>query len=437
MKKNGYDIFISYRRVGGAQYARILQLMLIQRGYRVFLDYDELTDGVFSEKIKAAISEAPVFIFVLSKGALARCVNEGDWVRQEITLALDHGKHIIPVNPDNEFDGIPEGLPDAISHSIGSHQHSEISFGQALGVTIDLLIQNRLAPTLGKRDVMEHKDEDYDAAKETLRRQDAHNRFMKRLGIICAIIVVALVLGTCFLFWKHQKDKENQQREAEELAVLRSELESKYSAFGLHLNSDLTKSQLCTLDTLLSNMQPVRPDTLWMSQFEFTIGQWYGIKGETFDEGLRYIPVKGKTMGEILCFIDTLSTITGGIPFALPSADEWEYAAHGGFYHEKSLYAGSDHVDSVAWYLENSEGKPHCSDGRQGKLPNHLDLYDMCGNVGEICMTPFDVGADDGRWIVCGGNYTSQASAVTISSRVGIHADTPDPTVGFRIIIRK
>ena len=45
--KQKYDIFISYRRTDGAQYARILQLMLAQRGYKVFIDYDELTDGKF------------------------------------------------------------------------------------------------------------------------------------------------------------------------------------------------------------------------------------------------------------------------------------------------------------------------------------------------------------------------------------------------------
>ena len=81
-----YDIFISYRRNGGAQYARILQLMLIQRGYKVVLDYDELTDGIFCEKIKNAIKDAPVFIIVLSKGSMERCVNEDDWVRKEMTL---------------------------------------------------------------------------------------------------------------------------------------------------------------------------------------------------------------------------------------------------------------------------------------------------------------------------------------------------------------
>lgn len=89
---NRYDIFISYRRVGGAQYARILQLMLSQRGYRVFLDYDELKDGIFGKKIKAAILEAPVFMLVLSKNALDRCKNDDDWVREEILFAIEGGK---------------------------------------------------------------------------------------------------------------------------------------------------------------------------------------------------------------------------------------------------------------------------------------------------------------------------------------------------------
>ena len=35
-----YDVFISYRRDDGAQYARIMQLQLENRGYKVFLDYE-------------------------------------------------------------------------------------------------------------------------------------------------------------------------------------------------------------------------------------------------------------------------------------------------------------------------------------------------------------------------------------------------------------
>lgn len=148
-----YDIFISYRRTTGAQYARIIQLMLAQRGYKVFLDYDELKDGVFGKRIKAAINEAPVFILMLSKGALDRCSQEGDWVREEILLTMQEGKKIIPINPDKTFDGIHTDVPQEIEDIACDIQHSEIDFGQALGVTVDLMIRDRLASCIGKREV--------------------------------------------------------------------------------------------------------------------------------------------------------------------------------------------------------------------------------------------------------------------------------------------
>lgn len=434
MANNKYDIFISYRRAGGAQYARILQLMLIQRGYKVFLDYDELTDGVFSDKIRAAIKEAPVFMLVLSKGSMQRCANDGDWVREEITLAVDQQKHIVPVNPDNGFDGFPDGMPERLKESIGSHQHSEISFGQALGATIDLMIKNRLAPTLGERVSNEHKDTDYQAAQETLRRQDAHNRFMKRLGVVCAIAVIAIVLGTCYWFWQHQKDIDQQEQEVAALSELRSELEKKYKDMGLQLSPNLTMQQMNTVDTILMNMTEVQPGKLWMSQYEFTVGQWYGIMGGDYDEAQKSMPMTEVSYGEVcMVFLDSLSNMTN-IGFYLPSVEEWEYAAHGGENKETTLYVGDDNVDKVAWYKDNSGGKAHPSDGQQGKDPNTLDLYDMSGNVSELCNSPFD---DSGLYTVCGGDYDSPASEVTAVSRKGFATDAKDKNVGFRIIIRK
>ena len=149
--KQKYDIFISYRRKGGAQYARILQLMLSQRGYKVFLDYDELKDGKFNEHIQEAIRNAPIFMLVLSEGALQRCKDEKDWLRREIQLAIAEGKHIIPINPDKSFDGIPNNIPEDIQEEVGMHQHSEISFGQTLGVTVDFMVKTRIEPQIGKR----------------------------------------------------------------------------------------------------------------------------------------------------------------------------------------------------------------------------------------------------------------------------------------------
>lgn len=430
---NKYDIFISYRRDGGAQYARILQLMLIQRGYKVFLDYDELTDGVFSDKIKDAIREAPVFMLVLSKGAMQRCANEGDWVRQEITLAIEQQKHIVPVNPDNGFDGFPEDMPEGLKDYIGSHQHSEISFGQALGVTIDLMINNRLVPTLGRRDSQEHKDEDYAAAQESLRKQDAHNKFMKRLGITGVAIVVILVLGTCLWFWMHQKEQDDAAAQSASLAKMRTDVQEKHKDLLLQFNADLSMQQMAVIDTMLMNMSEVYPDSIWMSQFEFTEGQWYGILGENNDEARQNLPMTNVSYGEIYQFLLKLGDMTN-LTIELPSADVWEYAAHGGKYEETTLYAGDDDVDKVAWYLDNSGGKVHPSDGQQGKEPNMLDIYDMSGNVSELCNTPFD---DTGLYTLCGGDYESPASEVTAASRKGFSTDAKDKHVGFRIIIRK
>lgn len=433
MARQKYDIFISYRRDGGAQYARILQLMLIQRGYRVFLDYDELTDGVFSDKIRAAINEAPVFMLVLSKGALNRCCKEGDWVREEISLAVRQKKHIIPVNPDNGFDGFPESMPEELRASIGFHQYSEISFGQALGATIDLMIKNRLVPTLGERGTNEHKDEDYAAAQESLRRQDAHNRFMKWLGIASAVAVIAIVLGACFYFWQYQNAKEQTEADIADLEKLRTEIEERHSGLGLQFSPGLTALQMCIIDTLLQNMSVVRPDTLWMSQYEFSVGQWYGIKDEPFDDAQKQMPMTNVSFGDIYMFLGVLGDMTN-LNISLPSVDEWEYAAHGGTNKETTLFVGDDDVNKVAWYKDNSSGHAHPSDGQQGKDPNLLDLYDMSGNVSELCNSPYD---DSGLYTVCGGDYDSPSSEVTVASRKGVATDFKDKHVGFRVIIRK
>lgn len=427
-----YDIFISYRREGGAQYARILQLMLTQRGYRVFLDYDELVDGIFKDNIKAAIKEAPIFILILSKGAMLRCANDKDWVRQELTLAVEYKKHIIPVNPDFSFDGVPDEMPKDLKEAICSNQHSEISFGQSLSTMIDILTEKRLVPTLGKRDTNEYKDKDTATVQKGNHKQNTRNSFIKKTYTICSIIITIVSL---FLYiWHQQKNNTTLQALQEETRQsLSTQLQKKHSNFHLILNTDLTSEQLETIDAILSNVSEVYPDSIWISQFEFTKGQWYSIRDENYNKEEKNMPITNISYADIVMFLVELGNMTN-LNFELPSADVWEYSARGGYHNENTLYSGDNIINNVAWYKENSSGHEHPSDGQQGKSPNMLDLYDMSGNIGEICNTPFN---NTGLYTVCGGDYNSSAEEVTIFSRRGIATDARSNTTGFRLIIRK
>lgn len=149
MKKE-YDIFISYRREGGKEYARNLTSELVSRGFHPFLDFDELKDGKFDKRITDAIESAPVFMFILSPGSLDRCVNEDDWVRKEILHAIEHKRHIVPVDIDKQFDAFPsaDDFPQAIKDALGQHQFSQIQTETLYKVSIDEMVKNRIQPAI-------------------------------------------------------------------------------------------------------------------------------------------------------------------------------------------------------------------------------------------------------------------------------------------------
>ena len=110
-----YDVFISYRRDRGKYIARTLQQALEKYGLRVFFDMEELTDGKFNEKIYEAIEDSKNVIFLMTEGALDRCVNEGDWIRKELEHTLDCGVKLIPVAPTGTRIHFPEGLPEKLA----------------------------------------------------------------------------------------------------------------------------------------------------------------------------------------------------------------------------------------------------------------------------------------------------------------------------------
>ena len=161
MKKDAYDIFISYRRKTGLNDARLLQQALRSRGYEVFFDFDSLRDGKFDERILRAIDKAPVFILMLTENALDKCVNEDDWVRLEIEHALGKGRKIIPIQPSDQAFEFPETLPDKV-RAIVKEQISELNMAALFEESVDKIIHDRFPCELKGR--QEHVRESFSQA---------------------------------------------------------------------------------------------------------------------------------------------------------------------------------------------------------------------------------------------------------------------------------
>ncbi len=113
------DIFISYRREGGATTARLICRALEEKRFKCFFDSDSLTFGSFADNIKENLKNSPNFILIVTPGSLDRCISPDDWVRQEIALALklyqtNKIQRIIPIFA-NGVTGFPGNLPSDIS----------------------------------------------------------------------------------------------------------------------------------------------------------------------------------------------------------------------------------------------------------------------------------------------------------------------------------
>ena len=132
------------------------------------------------------------------------------------------------------------------------------------------------------------------------------------------------------------------------------------------------------------------------------------------------LPVERVSWEDCQEFIKRLSIQTG-IRFRLPTEAEWEYAARGGQYSKHNKYAGAndDAKSDYIWLKENSQSQSH---EVKTKLPNELELYDMCGNISEWCSDwYFNSYANNGERV----NPQGPASGVAKVYRGGICDDKP------------
>ncbi len=215
----------------------------------------------------------------------------------------------------------------------------------------------------------------------------------------------------------------------------------------------------------------------YMSKFEVTVWEWkeyVKATGEKMPPKQKWgwnndFPITNITWEDAVEYCNWLSRKQGLTPayskrgpryvcdfdsngFRLPTEAEWEYAAHGGKKSKGYKYAGATDLELIAWYVSNSEGRPHAYGS---KYKNELGIYDMSGNVWEWCWDfykethfkavkkgmesdPSARGPRRGeKRIVKGGSWDSKQSFLRISNKVATLPGNTYEFYGMRLVQTK
>ena len=214
--------------------------------------------------------------------------------------------------------------------------------------------------------------------------------------------------------------------------------------------------------------------TFYMSKYEVTVWEWkefskaakrkmpakqswgwnddFPITNVTWEDAIEYCnwlskkhgykPAYSKVGPRYVCNFESNG-------YRLPTEAEWEYAARGGKKGKGSKFAGANELELIAWYVENSEARPHACGT---KYANELGIFDLNGNVWEWCWDFYDEnhymavkkglvqdpefrGPQRGeKRIVKGGSWDSKVSFCRISNKVATLPGNTYEFYGIRLV---
>ena len=165
--------------------------------------------------------------------------------------------------------------------------------------------------------------------------------------------------------------------------------------------------------------------------------------GGSYEDDWEALPVECVSWNDCQRFIRNLNRMTD-TKFRMPTEAEWEFAARGGNDSCGCQFSGSDYLDDVAWYGDNSYGETHPV---KGLKPNELGIYDMSGNVWEWCSDWWKDGYNSSHQtnpqgpksgsghVYRGGGWCGSARCCRLSCRCEYSPDDASRDLGFRLAL--
>jgi hypothetical protein len=159
-------VFLSYRRDDAGPYARSLQLQLSQRipDARIFMDLDSIEPGLdFAEVIEEAVNSSAVLVALIGRqwvtltgeDGARRLDNPDDYVRFEVTTALERGVRVIPVLIDGARALRRQDLPAEL-HKLARLNAAKLSYDRYQDDADRLLyLIQRVLATVGEEPLAE------------------------------------------------------------------------------------------------------------------------------------------------------------------------------------------------------------------------------------------------------------------------------------------
>ena len=240
---------------------------------------------------------------------------------------------------------------------------------------------------------------------------------------------------------QEQEAREQAAKEAERTRILQNLINNMVYVEGGTFKMGATSEQKSEAGLDEIPAHKVILSSFSIGRYEVTQEEWQAVMGSnpSYFKGSRK-PVEKVSWNDCQEFIRKLNAMTGK-QFRLPTEAEWEFASRGGIKSQGYKYSGSNNLNSVAWYADNSGNTTH---DVGLKSPNELGIYDMSGNVWEWCSdwygnyssssqtNPTGSYSGSGR-VNRGGSWGSYTRNCRVSNRYDDAPGYRNGSLGFRL----